>query len=119
MYFIYWYTSYPICYAAGKIYEVPTEEQREFIAQQVKSKWRLIGIRLRLDQPEIEQITHKYSGDESLCCSELFRKWAAQDVSTSCPFTWKGVIKTLDNGFVNESSLARQLESMHMVQYML
>ena len=85
----------------------------------MKSKWRLIGIRLGLDQPEIKRITHKYSGDESLCCSELFRKWAEQEVSTSCPFTWKGVIKTLDNGFVNESSLAIQLESIHTVQYRL
>ena len=99
---------------AGKIYGLPTEEQRTFIAQQVRRKWRLIGIHLGVDQAELEQITHECSGDHSLCCSELFRKWSTQEVSTSSPFTWKGVIEALDNDVVRESSLARELESTHL-----
>ena len=103
-----------VFYHAGKIYGVPTEEQRAFIVQQVGHKWRLIGMHLGVDQAELEQITHECGGDHSLCCSELFRKWAAQEVSTSSPFTWKGVIEALDNGVVKESSLARELESTHL-----
>ena len=105
---------YILFFYAAKIYGVPTEEQRKFIAQQAKSKWRLIGIRLGMDQAEIEQIIHKCSGDDSRCSSELFRKWAAQELSTSHPFTWESIIAALDNIFVDESSLARQLESKYM-----
>ena len=100
---------------AVQIYEaVPTEEQRIFIAQQVRRKWHLIGVYLGVDQAEIDQITHECSGDHSLCCFELFRKWSTQEVSTSCPFTWMGVIEALDNNVVRESSLARELESMRL-----
>ena len=102
---------YILFFYAAKIYGVPTEEQRKFIAQQVKSKWRLIGIHLGMDQTEIEQIIHECGGDDSHCSSELFRKWAAQELSTSRPFAWEGIIAALDNFVVNESSLARQLES--------
>ena len=103
-----------VFFHAGKIYGVPTDEQRTSIAQQVRHKWRLIGMRLGVDQAELEQITHECSGDHSLCCSELFRKWSTQEVSTSSPFTWKGVIEALDNDVVRESSLARELESTHL-----
>ena len=105
---------YLLFFYAAKIDGVPTEEQRTFIAQQVRRKWRLIGIHLGVDQAELEQITHECSGDHSLCCSELFRKWSTQEVSTSSPFTWKGVIEALDNDVVRESSLARELESTHL-----
>ena len=98
----------------AKIYGVPTWERMNTITQQVGHKWRLLGIHLGLDQAELDQITHECSSDNSLCCSELFRKWAVQEVSTSCPFTWKGVIEALDNGVVRESSLARQLESTYL-----
>ena len=98
----------------AKIYGVPTDEQRNFIAHQVRHKWRLIGIHLGVDQAELEQITDECSGDDSLGCSELFRKWSTQEVSTSSPFTWKRVIEALDSGVVRESSLARELESTHL-----
>ena len=100
---------YILFFYAAKIYGVPTEEQRKSIAQQVKpNKWHLIGIHLGMDQVELDQITNKCSGDKSQCCSELFRKWAIQEISTS--FTWEAVFEALDNDVVKESSLARQLE---------
>ena len=105
---------YLLSFYAAKIDGVPTEEQRTFVAQQVRRKWRLIGIHLGVDQAELEQITHECSGDHSLCCSELFRKWSTQEVSISSPFTWKAVIEMLDNDVVSESSLARELESTHL-----
>ena len=99
---------------ADKIYGLPTEEQRTFIAQQVRHKWCLIGMHLGVDQAELEQITHECSSDNSRCCSELFRKWSTQEVSASSPFTWKAVIEALDNDVVRESSLARELQSTHL-----
>ena len=105
---------YILSFYAAKIDGVPTEEQRTFVAQQVRRKWHLIGIHLGVDQAELEQITHECSGDHSLCCFELFRKWSTQEVSTSSPFTWKAVIEMLDNDVVRESSLARELESTHL-----
>ena len=105
---------YILFFYAAKIDGVPTEEQRNFIAHQVRHKWWLIGLHLGVDQAELEQITHECSGDHSRCCSELFQKWATQEVSTSSSFTWKAVIEALDNDVVRESSLARQLESTHL-----
>ena len=99
---------------SAKIYEVPTEEQRNLIALQVKHKWHLIGIHLGVDQAELEQISHDCDSDNDLSSSELFRKWAAQEISTSCPFTWKALIEALDNGVVREPSLAKRLESTYL-----
>ena len=100
------YTCYYLCYFnfiyAAKIYGVPTEEERNSIVQQVGHKWRQIGIHLGVDKAELDQIMHECSDDDILCCSELFRKWAAQEVSTP-PFTWKEVIEVLDNDVVGES----------------
>ena len=86
----------------------------EWIANLVRRKWRLIGVHLEVDHTELEQIALKCRDNDFLCCFLLFQKWAAQEVSTSCPFTWKGVIETLDNSFVRESYLARQLEYTYM-----
>ena len=80
----------------------------------MEHKWRLIGMYLGVDQAELDQISHDCGSDNYFSSSELFQKWAAQEISTSCPFTWKGVIEALDNDAVKESSLARQLESKHL-----
>ena len=108
------FCTYILFFYAAKIYGVPTEEQRKFIAQKVKSKWHQIGIHLRMNQAEIDQIIHECSHDDSRCSSVLFRKWAAQELSTPYPFTWEGIIAVLDNFVIKESSLARQLESKYM-----
>ena len=93
---------------------VPTEEEMESITKKVEHKWRLIGVYLGINQAELEQIEKMCDGDDSHCSSELFRKWSTQEISTSCPFTWKGVIQALDNSSVSESSLAEQLKMMHL-----
>ena len=79
----------------------------------MKSKWRLIGIHLGVGQAELDQIAHD-CGSDYFSSSELFRKWAAQEISVSCPFTWKAVIEALDDDVVRESSLARELESTYL-----
>ena len=96
------------------MYGVPTEYQMERIASLVGYKWYLVGLHLGVDQAELKRIYLRYKGDGSLCCFELFQKWAAEEVSTSCPFTWKGLIETLDNDYVRESSLARYLEDRYL-----
>ena len=99
---------------AGKKSEVPTSEFRETIAKKLRHKWRQIGIYLKIDRTELDQIVRECNGDDSRCSSELFRKWAAQEVATSSPFTWKGLIETLDNDAVKESSLSRRLKSKQL-----
>ena len=84
------------------------------ISQQVAHKWRLVGVELGADPAELDQIASECGSDQSLCCSELFRKWSASEITASCPFTWKAVIETLDSDRVRESSLARDLESTHL-----
>ena len=94
----------------AKIHEVPSDEATELIVQRVALKWRLVGQELGADPAELDQIASECGSDQS-CCSKLFRKWSAREITASCPFTWKGVIETLDSEFVRESSLARSLES--------
>ena len=94
--------------------EVPTSELRETIAKRLEHKWRQIRINLKIDRTELDQISHECNGDDSRCSSELFQKWAAQEVSTSCPFTWKALIETLANDAVNESSLSQRLKSKQL-----
>ena len=90
---------------------IPSDKDIAHISQQVAHKWRQIGLQLGVHSTELDQIS---SSDNFLCCSELFRKWAAGEVTASCPFTWKGVIDTLDSSLVRESSLARDLESTYL-----
>ena len=71
-------------------------------------------MQLGVDPAELDQIASECGSDQSLCCSELFRKWSAREITASCPFTWKGVIETLDSDLVRESSLARDLKSTHL-----
>ena len=97
----------------AKIHEVPSDESTESIVQQVAHKWRLVGQELGVDPAELDQIASECGSDQS-CCSELFRKWSAREITASCPFTWKGVIEILDSESVKESSLARSLESTHI-----
>ena len=100
----------------GKKSEVPTSEFRETIAKKLRHKWRQIGIYLNIDHTELDQIAHECKGDDSRCSSELFRKWTALEVSTSCPFTWKALNETLDNDAVKESSLSQCLKSKQLWQ---
>ena len=95
----------------AKIDEVPSDEATALIVHYVAHKWRLVGLQLGIDPAELDQIASECGSDQSLCCSELFRKWSAREITASCPFTWKGVIETLDSESVGESSLARSLEA--------
>ena len=99
---------------AAKMYGAPSDEDIAQISQQVAHKWRLIGLQLGVDPAELDQIAYECGSDHSQCCSVLFSKWAAGEVTASCPFTWKGVIETLDNSLVRESFLARSLESTYL-----
>ena len=99
----------------AKIHGVPSDQYIALISQQVAHKWRLVGLDLGIPPSELDQIASECgSDDQSLCCSELFRKWSAGEITASCPFTWKGVIETLDSSTVRESSLARDLESKYL-----
>ena len=94
--------------SAAKIHVVPSDEETVQISQKVAYKWKQIGIRLGVDEAKLEQIAYEY---HSQCCSELFRKCTAREVTASCPFTWKGLIEALDSDCV---SLARHLESTYL-----
>ena len=99
---------------AAKVHEVPSMEDIALIVQQVAHKWRLVGLQLGVDSAELDQIASECGSDSSQCCSKLFRKWAAGEVTVSCPFTWKGVIEALDSSLVRESLMARNLESTYL-----
>ena len=95
----------------AKMHGVPSDEDIAQISQRVAHKWRLVGLQLEVDPAELDQIASECGSDHSQCCSELFRKWAAGEVTASCSFTWKGVIETLDSSTVRETTLVRSLKT--------
>ena len=99
---------------SAKVHEVPSMRDIGLISEKVGHKWRLIGMKLGVNLAELDQICIMHNEDQFRCCLELFMKWSAREITASCPFTWKGVIETLDSDSVRESSLARSLESTHL-----
>ena len=89
-------TYYDVSLMNASATEVPTNEEREQIAQQLAHKWRLVGLQLGVDPAKLDQIASECDGDQS-CCSVLLRKLSTGEVTASCPFTWRGVIETLDS----------------------
>ena len=100
-------------YNTATVHGVPSDEDIALICQRVAHKWKLLGVQLGVYPAELDQIASECGSDQS-CCSELFRKWSAIEITASCPFTWKGVIEILDSESVGESPLARNLESTHI-----
>ena len=94
------------------LYGVPTDDEREELAQATKHKWRLIGLQLGVDAGCLDTIAKEYSDDQAQCSSALFGQWARNELSGSNlqPFMWLNVITILDCSSVRESSLARELE---------
>ena len=106
-------TTYCQCYnvfPVAALFEVPTEKEREEIAQKVKHKWRLFGLQLGIDGIYLDEISQEYGSDDAHCSSELFRRWASRELPADRPFTWRGVIEILDGSLVREAILARKLE---------
>ena len=71
----------------AKVHVVPSDEDIAWISQQVAHKWSLIGQQLGVDSADLDQIASECDSDPFQCCSELFRKWAAGEITASCPFT--------------------------------
>ena len=47
---------------AGKKSEVPKSEFRKTIAKRLRHKWQQIGIYLKIDRTELDQIAHECKG---------------------------------------------------------
>ena len=93
------------------MYGVPTEEEREEVAHTVQHKWRLIGLQLGIDGEYLDGIAENFSPDShAQCSSELFRRWATNELSADCPLMWGKLIEILDGSLVRETVLARELE---------
>ena len=100
------YNVFPV----AALFGVPTEKEREEIAQKVKHKWRLFGLQLGIDGRYLDEISKDYGSNDALCSSELFRRWANRELPGDRPFTWRGVIEILDGSLIRETTLARKLE---------
>ena len=95
------------------MFGVPTEEEREEVARTVQHKWRLIGLQLGIDGEYLDGITEEFATDNDnsvQCSSELFRRWANNEISAECPLMWGKLIEILDGSLVREFALARELE---------
>lgn len=97
-------------HAASENEAAPSDNERDKIAQKTHHKWRQIGMELRIDTMVLDQIAHVF-GSDFQCCSELFRKWAASELTDAIPFTWRAVIDALESSTVDEKDLARQLQT--------
>ena len=68
------------------MYGVPTEEEREEVAHTVQHKWRIFGLQLGIDGIYLDGIAEDFSpNNDAQCSSELFRRWATNELSADCP----------------------------------
>ena len=99
-------------YFLDPIYGVPTEEEREEVARTVQHKWRLIGLQLGIEADCLDEIAEEFSPDDhAQCSSELFRRWATNELSANCHiYMWEKLIEILGSSLVRETTLANKLE---------
>ena len=95
----------------GPLYGVPTDDEREEVAQATKHKWRLIGLQLGVDVEYLDMVAKEHPDGNAQCSSFLFGQWARNELSGSdLPFMWLNVITILDGSLVRETNLAREFE---------
>ena len=81
------------------------------MAHTVQHKWRLIGLQLGIEAECLDGIAEGFSPDNhAQCSSELFRRWATNELSADYPFMWEKLIEILNAFLVRETTLARELE---------
>lgn len=80
------------------------------VAAVIPTKWKLVGLQLGLEQPQLETIEQKHIFSHSLvlCFCDVFTEWKKRRTS-EC--SWSTIINVLKSQLVGEAALADQLKT--------
>ena len=75
---------------------------------EARSKWKDIGIELKLEQTDLDAVSSKNGSDADACFGDMLSKWLKQTRSRP---TWLKMIRALKRPAVGFQELAEQIES--------
>ena len=104
------YTDHHSKYPAGLDSGPELPDLMNEVAAEIPSKWRVVGLRLGLDQGILDGIASISSGDTNLCYINVFSRWKNQN-STTYPYTWSTIVWALQAPAVGESRLAEKIKN--------
>ena len=85
------------------------------VAAVIPSKWRLVGVQLKLPNGTLDEIQAQNAGRPDQCIlsfEQVFAKWRSLGTS---PYTWMTMINALRSPAVGEVTLANKLNTkMHV-----
>lgn len=76
------------------------------VAAEIPTKWKLVGLQLGLEHPQLEMIEQKQS-NLVLCFCDVFTEWKKRRTS-EC--SWSTIIDALNSQLVGEAALADKLK---------
>lgn len=76
------------------------------VAAVIPSKWKLVGLQLGLEHPQLEVIEQKQT-DSILRFCDIFKEWKKRRTS-EC--SWSTIIDALNSQLVGEATLADKLK---------
>ena len=74
----------------------------------VSAKWRILGLKLSVETPELDEISRQIKdGSGVLCLERVVALWKDK---ADPPYTWATVIDALKSPIVGEKSVAEDVE---------
>ena len=83
------------------------------VAAVIPTKWKLVGLQLGLEHPQLEMIEQKQSCSVLRFC-EVFIEWKNRKTS-EC--SWSTIIDALNSQLVGETALADKLKKEMEIRY--
>ena len=86
------------------------------VAAAIPTKWRLVGLQLGLEQPQLEMIEqkHSFTHNSIACFGDVFTEWKRRRTS-DC--SWSTIINALNSQLVGEAALAHKLQTELETRY--
>ena len=100
-------------FAVGDSQEVSLFLFMEHVASKIVSKWRRVGIALKLDMSLLDAIEDQRRGRAFDCFSEVYKYWQQQS-SPERPVNWASIVAALRSQSVGEERLADVIEATFM-----
>ena len=83
------------------------------VAAVIPTKWKLVGLQLGLEYPQLEMIEQKQPSSD-LCFWDVFVEWKKRRTS-KC--SWSTIIDALNSQLVGETVLADKLKEEMEIRY--
>ena len=77
-----------------------------FIAANLRNKWREIGIQLGIKTSTLDAIYDRRNRNPSQCFTDVFEEW---ERSKEVPYTWARLLEAIASPYVDEKPLAIEI----------